>query len=64
MVGALGPAPILSLADRIKRTGGFVRVNAIASAEITSADLLSSGTGAANQNMRFDLKRAPQTQEP
>ena len=64
MVGALGPAPILSLADRIKRTGGFVRVNAVASAEITSADLLSSGTGAPNQNMRFDLKRAPQTQDP
>ena len=64
MIGALGLAPILSLADRIKRTGGFVRVNAVASAEITSADQLSSGTGAPNQNMRFELKRAPQIQEP
>ena len=59
VVGALGPAPILALADRIKRLGGLVELNAIASDLITSADQLSSGATSGSQNVRFDVRRAP-----
>ena len=60
VVGALGPAPILALADKIKRTGGQVQLNAVASAVITSADQLAAGATSVNPNMRFDVKRVSQ----
>ena len=60
VVGTLGPAPILALADKIKRTGGQVQLNAVASAVITSADQLAAGATSVNPNMRFDVKRISQ----
>ena len=51
---------MVTLLDRIRRTGGAVQLTAVANETITSADLLTFGQsrgGAKPHNLRFDLKR-------
>ena len=61
-VGTIDTAELVTLLDRIRRTGGSVQVTAVANEPITSADLLTFGQtrgGVKPHNLRLDLKRLP-----